>query len=820
MKNTDGKRNYLAIAGTALVLVLAAFVMFTFAFIRNFDKTLMDENQSHLAEIAGHIVSYTQMVVDDTLDTMETAAGALHCMSEEQRLLFLRDMAQTQGFSFVGYAMEDGILHSTEPTQDGGISQESYYTEAMEGKKTVTGLVRRIFKNNVASGILVTVPVYDENRKPAGALTAMLDKSRLNEALGIEGFEGQAYSYILDQDGNLVMYNKSMDYSNFYRVLRNASLEGGTSLEQIERDIAEGGSGIFLYEQFGISQYAYYCPLGLNSWTIVCIVSRNVITQNTATLVRELVISSIAAFSIFLLLLAAACAAWASSQNQRHAAETKSAFLANVSHEIRTPMNVIIGMSEILLRSGLKPAQEENVRNIRSSAKGLLMIINDILDISKIESGKFTIIEEKYDVRALLEEISLIAAVRIGDKPVRFLTDVDGAFPAWLTGDRTRVKQILMNIIGNAVKFTESGSITLGCHVRREGDRYYLQYQVADTGIGIRKQDISRLFVSFNQIDTHYAREGTGLGLAISKALSQMMGGDIQVESEYGKGSVFTVSLIQQAGTEHEDLLVIPCPEAKGLIILEEDGVLRDYYRGCLARTGLNYKIYGDWDGFMEGLGGGKYSHALVHRSWMREAEKAVLDLPLKLGILLEQGACFSEMPDQAYPSVYIPFFSMQLGSLFLDQDLAAMAGSKETRQPDIRKLRQVRILIVDDNELNLQIAEGLMEPYGMKIDCALSGRKAAEMAGGADYDLIFLDHMMPDMDGVETLKAIRSLPGGRYKALPVVALTANATSGAQAMFRREGFDGFLAKPIEMDRLADILEKWLRHVNDEREKPN
>ena len=368
--------------------------------------------------------------------------------------------------------------------------------------------------------------------------------------------------------------------------------------------------------------------------------------------------------------------------------QAENHFFSSMSHEIRTPINTIIGLNEMILRGDISDDVAENARNIQGASKMLLTLINDILDLSKIKSGKMDIVNVSYETGELFSEIVNMIWIKAREKGLEFKLQVDPSMPSMLCGDEVRIKQILVNLLNNAVKYTKEGNVTLSVRCERTGlNRVRVWYSVEDTGMGVKKENIPYIFDAFRRVDEKKNRhiEGTGLGLSIVKQLVELMGGEISVNSVYMNGSTFLVTLEQDIMNEKE-----------------------------LGTFTLSSRVK-------------------VHEG--------------------EQYRQSFEAPD-------------------------------------------AHLLVVDDNEMNLMVVSKLLSDTKIQIDTALSGAECLQLTQYQHYDCILMDHLMPEMDGIECLHAIHSQPGGLCQTVPVIALTANAGSDNQLLYRKEGFAGYLAKPI------------------------
>lgn len=490
------------------------------------------------------------------------------------------------------------------------------------------------------------------------------------------------------------------------------------------------------------------------------------------------------------------------------AAKMKSDFLANMSHEIRTPMNAVIGMAEIALREELPPHVEDYIKQIQNSGRNLLNIINDILDFSKIESGKMEIIPEKYEPLSEINDIANILATRIGDKPLELFVICDNNMPHALEGDVMRIRQVLINLANNAIKFTQQGIVLIKISVEETGfKRINLNFNVIDTGQGIKNEDLTKLFVSFQQVDSKRNRsvEGTGLGLAISQKLCEAMGGTIGVTSEYGKGSDFHFSIPQKVVDDSHDL-VVEDAEKKHAYVINDNPKMLEMFIEEMGKLGVDGHVIPSLSEFKPS---GEIDLLFFEEDDYTDEIKSYLEEHTDvIGVILVD---FDSTFEEGRPNLRImrrPETTLSMVMTLNGREFTH--GSSESNEafkidfiaPD------AKILIVDDNAINITIAQGLMKPIRAKCIGAGSGKEAIEKIQKEDFDIILMDHMMPEMDGVETTKVIRSTI---HKAddTPIIALTANAMEGVKEMFLSEGMNDFVAKPIEIRNLVSKLKQWL-----------
>ncbi|MDR2527604.1 MAG: response regulator [Synergistaceae bacterium] len=486
---------------------------------------------------------------------------------------------------------------------------------------------------------------------------------------------------------------------------------------------------------------------------------------------------------------------------------SKSSFLARMSHEIRTPMNAVIGLGELGLRmEDLPPPALEYFAGIRQAGRNLLSIINDILDFSKIEAGGLEITSFPYTLASLLNDVVNVARVRLLSKPILFLVNVESAIPNNLVGDETHVRQVLLNLLSNAMKYTEKGFVKLSVSFERtKNGSILLKFQVADSGIGIKPEDMEGLFGDFVRLDAERNKgvEGTGLGLVIVKKLCLAMDGNVTVESVYGQGSVFTAVIPHKHGGGRP-VASVDDAGGKSVLLYDERVLYAESIATTLKDLGVDVAVAVGQEEFVEKLTSGDFRFTFVSSRVAGQLNAIISGAKLKTElVLLADLDEASSFWDSAV--VLMPAYAVSIANALNHEtpaDLDGKAGKFEARFT----APEAKVLLVDDMSSNLLVAKGLMAPYRVAVTLCGSGREAVELARKERFDVIFMDHMMPGMDGIEATAAIRALGG---KRLPIIALTANAVSGMKEMFLQNGMNDFLSKPIDPGKLEAVLRRWI-----------
>ncbi|MDR1240253.1 MAG: response regulator [Treponema sp.] len=641
------------------------------------------------------------------------------------REILLREVA-AQGYLDMGLIDREGkILSYGIKLPDYRIYENENARRALRGE---TVLTTTQYNNHGDFIMRFWLPLED-----GGALVASLPGMVISDVLSAFRIWKSGNIFALDHEGVMIANMRPGLVYGRRNYIKDA--ETGNEFHNIGgvfSRMAAGETGVGEYNYAGVSRLCAYRPIrGTDGWSL------GVVCPLAESPVARVVQSFLFSGAVFLglgILIALFAARFIARPFEKikelvlvaeSASEAKSQFLANMSHEMRTPLNAIIGFAELELgrekedasQQTCPPETRENLEKIYSSGVTLLGLINDILDISKIESGKFELVPVNYDMPSLLNDTVVLNIIRIGSKPVVFKLDIDENLPARLLGDEIRIKQIFNNLLSNAFKYTREGTVALKIRCERDARGIWLTCTVSDTGIGIREADVGKLFGDYNQVDAGSNRhiEGTGLGLAITKRMVEMMNGTISVKSVYGKGSVFTVRFLQ--GFISDTVI--------GKRVAEN---LREF-RYIMARQDRNQRLI-------------------------------------------------------------------------------------RTRIP------YAKVLVVDDVATNLDLARGIMKPYDMTVDCASSGKTAVELIrkGEPRYNAVFMDHMMPGMDGIEAVRIIRNEIDSEYaRTVPIIALTANAIIGNEELFLNNGFQAFLTKPIDIMKLNDTINRWVRDKKTEKE---
>ncbi|MCL2193650.1 MAG: ATP-binding protein [Treponema sp.] len=506
----------------------------------------------------------------------------------------------------------------------------------------------------------------------------------------------------------------------------------------------------------------------------------------------------------------------AAEMHRREVAEekdrAKSEFLAKMSHEMRTPMNAIIGMTELALRDEKMSSAREHILTVKQAGTNLLSIINDILDLSKVEQGKLEIVPANYHLSSLLNDVISIIRMKIVDSHLRFVVNVNGDIPNSLHGDGARIRQVLLNLLGNAVKYTDSGGIiSLSVKGKMDGeDMVAMTIDVEDSGRGIKEEHIASLFDEYSQFDKERNKntDGAGLGLAIAQHIVKAMGGEISVRSEYGKGSTFTVAFSQTVRL-NRPIGRVEDPGQHDVLVYEKRDLYANSLTFALDSLGVRHIPVADDDDLLEKLAAGRYTFAFVSFEMYRKNREAITGMDTGTGIVIltEFGEA---VPEKNMTVLVMPVYALPVANV-LNHIQGSSLYYGNTGFTASFTAPEASVLVVDDVLTNLKVIKGLLLPYGMQVSLCKSGEMALSAITSNRYDIVFMDHMMPGMDGVETAKQIRKLgeDDSYFSEVPIVALTANAVSGMREFFLENSFNDFMSKPVDVIRLNAVLEKWI-----------
>jgi len=488
---------------------------------------------------------------------------------------------------------------------------------------------------------------------------------------------------------------------------------------------------------------------------------------------------------------------------------SKDIFFANTSHEIRTPLNAIVGTVNLLLDEELDLKVRENVYNILNSCNALLSITDELMVLSNTDNNDLTIAEYKYDFAEMISDIVNMMSVRLMESQVVLYADIDKALPKYLYGDGSKVRQLFINVLNNAVKYTKEVKIIFSVTGEQSTKGLLnLHVEVKDTGIGIKPEALNKLFDDYRrdeEDEEKRAIEGTGLGLSLCKELAEKMGGFIKAESTYHVGSTFTFEIIQKVHS-HEPIARVPSSLREPAIIFENNEELAESAKAVLSALNINTIVVHDRMGFEDCILSSRYRYVFISADRYMENKRFIDKKITDHRIVVISDISRSIQIDR---NCYVITRPVNIINSSMAYNNVNGSFSREIIQKGGFTCPDATILVVDDNLTNLEVASGLLKKYKANIITAVSGPECLNILEKTEVDLIFMDYMMPDMNGIDTLYAIRALNTENARNVPVVALTANVVSGAKEMFLEAGFAAYVSKPIDSLRLEKVIKDYI-----------
>lgn len=849
------------IVGPSVAVFLLCAALLTgmlLAYQTKTDAAITQISRVYLGELTDQIISHFETSLNSQFAQVVTvmeSAGEQDLADLDHLQSFLRRQRKNNEFTYVALLTEDGMCYTDEEVYP-AISKINSLNTLLQGKGRLISANETILGDDM---LLLGTPIsgVSFNGSRVAAALVGLDTQTLNEKILSHKADSNAYANVISQQGAFIMRSSNRHAetagTNLFSTLKlSAEFDEGYSLEELRKQIAAGETGMSALTLNGEHEYLYYAPIPGTGWTMYVAMPSGGLDAHVASLsmfmsrAAVIVVSGIAltllVFALIYIRIVRKSAALLEQEKERaeealaraeRASLAKSEFLSRMSHEIRTPMNGIIGMTMIAMQNIEKPSKVTDcLKKVTLSSKHLLALINDVLDMSKIESGKIELKRERFDFKVLLESLSTVYYGQAAAKNVDFNTVLSGDIREVLVGDSLRLNQIVTNLLSNAIKFTPAnGRITLRVSAAGEGNgTVLLRFDVSDTGCGIAPENLDKIFNAFEQEDAGVAQKygGTGLGLSISRRFCELMGGSLTVESKLGQGSTFTALL--PFGTVNPPAKEKPPIDYGSLkaLVVDDDLETCEHVTMLLEKLGIDacwadngYQAvaqveqahsldedfdvcFVDWKmPFLDGLETTRRIRQVVGK-----ADIAVVLITAYDPTEIEEAA----LEAGAIGIISKPLFSSTLVDAFESIRSSAPGAIEKPKRMTDYDFTGKRILVVEDNEINLEIATELVGVSGAAITAARNGKEAVDaFAASAPgyFDLILMDVQMPVLDGYGATRQIRAMNRPDALTVPILAMTANAFSEDVEHSMASGMNGHLSKPIDPDALYTELAKIL-----------